>query len=228
MREYRIRSFAELHEALAHFREPAVKGKTWLFRGQARADWPLQPKAARVRWQRGADLQVLEVWKRRAVQYAPAAPQSDWDWAALAQHHGLATRLLDWSVNPLAAAFFALCAPVDSDAAVYAFHPREEANVDPALRRLNEFDGIGVFRPRSVAYRIASQVGVFTVHAPPEREIVEPEHGQLARLIIDSAARDRLLHDLDYYGMNQLTLFPDLDGLSWYLNWYYEHEGDPA
>ena len=46
---------------------------------------------------------------------------NDWDMLTIAQYHGLATRLLDWSFNPLVAAYFAVKDFEDCDAVIYAY-----------------------------------------------------------------------------------------------------------
>jgi hypothetical protein len=89
-------SFAKLHESLSKLRDG------WIFRGHADATWKLVPKAGRAPYWSGEpkrDAHLFDKWKRQAVGYLSSRLPTDWDWLAVAQHHGLATRLLDWSTN---------------------------------------------------------------------------------------------------------------------------------
>lgn len=96
-----INNFQDLHDTLSRYRED----KRWIFRGHSNPDWELTPKAGRDPYSSVDDSLVFEAWKGQAVEYIQARPQNDWEWLAIAQHHGLATRLLDWTLNPLNAAF---------------------------------------------------------------------------------------------------------------------------
>lgn len=217
IQERRVESFIELHESLARYRDDL-----WVFRGQSDPAWRLLPKIGRevFKGARPAELEYFTAWKRRAVELIQSPPADDWDWLAIAQHHGLATRLLDWTHSPLAAAFFAVAEPVDRDAHIYAFFPRTMVN----RNSVKPFDsqGVKLFRPSAVAARISRQFGTFTIHGPPDLPLDEAiNEGQiLERIVIANSYRQRLLLDLDFYGVNRHTLFPDLDGLSQQTNWY--------
>ena len=49
---------------------------------------------------------ALAAYKRLARPFLPSQPENDFEWMFVGQHHGLKTRLLDWSTNALAGLFF--------------------------------------------------------------------------------------------------------------------------
>ena len=134
MIDYRVKSFGELHEVLGNHRRDAG----WMYRGQADPDWALLPRAGRPPFDRGHDEIFFRRWQGESAQYLDQMPDNDWEWLAIAQHHGFATRLLDWTMRPLAAAYFAVAEPGDGESVIYAFKTRNHASSDDQSSRKSQ------------------------------------------------------------------------------------------
>jgi hypothetical protein len=102
---FRIQSlyqFLEQVQAISGAWYLVPPGHAW-FRGTAH---PLLPGAvwAGLRDESGA----MHEFSARAGGILAREPADEWEWYFLLQHYGMATRLLDWTTNPLVAAYFAL------------------------------------------------------------------------------------------------------------------------
>jgi hypothetical protein len=207
-----------------------LAGGEWVFRGEPSNNNPLRPGAGRL----GSDSEVrrtapfsnkeeraaLERFKTDALPYLSYTPEHDQslEWLAIAQHHGMQTRLLDWTESLFIAAFFAVeSVGEEGTAIIYGVHglPVIGPKTDPF--RLKE---VSLYRPSHVIPRIAPQWSVFTVHPRPADDF--RRSGLLTTWTISGAETCRWIRFvLDSCGINSASIYPDLDGLARHIYWRY-------
>lgn len=217
-----IRSVEDLFRMMRHH-----DTSHFIYRGEDDVGYKLRPKFGRYEIAVGPDSQkneisVLQQFRRRSAPHITHSPSNELEWLSLAQHHGLATRLLDWSENPLVATYFAtrnLINPVNR--VLYALCIDDLEYIAPEISPF-EIDQVQIFAPKHISPRISSQMGVFTVHAAPLEPFKRPN---LERWIIKDKAVIDIAITLDQIGFNMATMFPGLDGIASHINdWHLRDE----
>lgn len=165
-------------------------GERW-YRGHRDETWLLEASTFRPGAQQHDERGMLARFRQEAAAAGLQFAFDEWGWITFAQHHGLPTRLLDWSQSPLVALYFAAEETptnepngVEPDGAFFALdphqlnveagdndggHPRLLAELETRMKDyLPGEDSKNKVRPRSVVApmtfdRIRFQSGTFTV-----------------------------------------------------------------
>ncbi|MEQ9334003.1 FRG domain-containing protein [Thalassobaculum sp.] len=200
---------------------------SWLFRGVANDEFKLVPKVGRDsvgQHREDLEIRIFETFKKRGREFVRLSELGEWDWLSLAQHHGLPTRLLDWTSNPLVALYFSVASvPVDKNGLIYAVNTSTLAQIDPKADDPFVVQSVSTYRPSSVVPRIVAQKGFFTVHPMPYAPW-EPATATSASMVVPVGLKPLIKQRLFALGVDQSTIMPDLDGLCGQLAWLYREQ----
>jgi hypothetical protein len=204
------------------------KTERWIFRGVGDSDYELIPRVGRpdtskdinagtnLGYSADFEQRCMDLFKREAGPHLHIQPESNLDWLSIAQHHGVPTRLLDWTDGPLVAAYFALepggfIGREQRDAAVYGLPCPKIVAADEEIT-----EEVVAYFPRHVTPRITAQRGLFTYHRSPD-QVYKP--AELVKWVLPGRICFTLKVILNKCGINEASMFPDLDGIAKHVRW---------
>ena len=247
IQEVTIRSWSEFVHAVEPGATRLPGEEPYFFRGQL-ADKSLLPSLARhaTRWGLTAEdtltieREAISEFRLQAHLYFPAAMIPDLGdlpgWSVLMQHHGVPTRLLDWTASPFVAAYFAVVEHPDEDGVVWMVHvktitqymedtyasytyPTDRAKLADALSGGADpvvyFVGLELHTERMAAQqtRFSFSYQVLCDHKEAVAASVGLSPlGSHRRIIIPKELKPEFLRRLHLMNITARALFPGIDG----------------
>lgn len=207
MEQRGLRVISQYFEALAERSTRDV-----LYRGHANENWELMPSVFRRACVGIDNRHKLERWMRLAMRFATPLPRHEAEWLVMAQHFGVPTPMLDWTMSPLVALFFACNGEAEADGCVW------QVRTTSAFNDFHYLDTVNVFRkdrPRpGLVYAVAmnarslAQDSAMSLHSGPDDRISEA----LIRKVYTVNADDKpdTLGALSVLGFTKERLFSDI------------------
>lgn len=245
IKEEKIDSFGNFEKYVKqHSNNDTVR----LYRGQEEAAWSLSAKLYRIAYQKGEIRNFHAIEQRIFSEFKEALEkrgmdkreQTDWDVLSIGQHYGLPTRLIDWTLNPLIAIWFASekAKSNNNDRVVWRLDVDEKHLADFQSDKLFGERFIKIFQPPKIDARIVAQKSWFSVqnmkiygkkagfgdglprmndyNIMNENEDFEYD---LVKIVIPDKLRKEILTHLDNHGINYSTVFPDISGDCKNIEW---------
>lgn len=229
-RDSNVKSVSELIKKLKVHSE-FYHGPIW-YRGQSKKEFKLVPSLYR-RESRISEMTLIKKFKQNATLLMNNHSSNDFDWLFIMQHHGVPTRLLDWTESSLIALYFTCCDDLDTDGAIWVLLPSELnkhsgiepeetfdipgigeiGNHDPKsyhADRTNTMGPAAAIASRNTA-RMQAQQGTFTIFHKKTTAIEEiGDKNHVWRYIIPSESKGDILAELKICGIDKFQLFPEL------------------
>ena len=231
------KQFIQLLERVQdHIRKSEKKGNTPIFfRGHGSVNWSLSCSLGRLQKDKSFENRLYYDFISHAGNLIPRE-YSTWDILFLMRHHGLPTRLLDWTETFSVALYFAI-KDFDKKAVVWALNPfsvNQKSLKSSVLLNPNsdfthsyfeffiessvKFDGdaVALYPPKNNK-RFRDQKGVFTLHINEGEPLEKNYRRHMRKFEISENMVESAKEFLSLSGVNEFSMFPDLDGLTRYL-----------
>lgn len=249
--EVTVKNISEFISAMGSLDAHWPNRQRCLFRGQALKSWNLQSSLLRLFHDTVGNVDAVEIeqqvrhaFRNEAHRFVPAhyIPDNDHDlamWWPLMRHYGAPTRILDWSLSPYVALYFAVHSHWEQDGAVWfvraksisaAFKTKLGGDYKKDWKEKRSLPKGNLFAsksPSDTLYcyeitrqfdRIAAQQGWFTICCDPlldhatclERYVKQPD---LQKFVIPADQKPSIMRELHLMNITAKALFPGTDGL---------------
>jgi hypothetical protein len=162
MKDIKVHSWLELNELVfeGSWQEPLKRFRSnYVYRGLSDAAYQLKTSLMRLEGlYNNLENHILRNFRKYAHRDAVSG-DSIWNWLAVAQHHGLPTRLLDWTFSPYVAMHFATAnlEKFDIDGVIWCVDYVAAHQYLPAsLREILEWEGANGFTVEMLSRAAAS------------------------------------------------------------------------
>jgi type I restriction enzyme M protein len=160
---------------------------------------------------------ILDLFQQKASSFLKVKESNSLELIVIAQHYGVPTRLLDWTYNPLVAAFFAVENFCNEDSVIYYAKLPQKNNLDIK----SQFDPFKIksakfYFPDHFNDRLRCQWGLFSVSPDPYKPIQLKE---LKKVIIKQEYKRNLKYLLYRLGIHNASIYPDMEGAAKHIYW---------